>query len=92
MLLVRLPLAHVGITILPDERALALLVTLMKLSRVFITVGILEDAGTRTGTVLIVALIDITVLELIDTATVHLVVRPLTHIGVTVGIFIGAST
>ena len=81
-----LPLSGVGVAILPHQRALPVLVTLEELSCVFIAVGIGEDACSRAGSISILSLVDVTILELIDATSMLYVVLPLTHIDIAVSI------
>ena len=63
-LLVRLPLTYITVTVLPYESTLTVLVAIQELTRIFVAIGIFEDARTRTCTMRIVALIHVAVLEL----------------------------
>ena len=67
-----------------------MLVAIEELSCIFVTIGIAEDARSRTVAVQVVSFIHVTVLELIDTSSIHNVIGPLTCIAVAISITEGA--
>ncbi len=78
--LIGFPETYVLIAVFPYHRALAVLVALEELPRVFVAIGIFRDTRSRALTVDVVAFVDIAILELIDTTAILHIVLPLTDI------------